>query len=109
MSEIPLVVVEGCDYLGVLLWHKLSWSPHVNHICNKINRTLKFLIRKNLHHTQQSTDIKGCTYKQTTIYSVTINAIDYCSAIWDPYTKVKSDIIIEAGLRCYDFWLLALL
>ena len=67
MSEIPLVVVEGCDYLGVLLWHKLSWSPHVNHICNKINRTLKFLIRKNLHHTQQSTDIKGCTYKQTII------------------------------------------
>ena len=68
MSEIPLVVVEGCDYLGVLLWHKLSWSPHVNHICNKINRTLEFLIRKNLHHTQQPTDIKGCTYKQTTSY-----------------------------------------
>ena len=42
MSKTPLEVVEEHDYLGVRLHHKLSWSPHVNHICNKANRLLGF-------------------------------------------------------------------
>ena len=68
--------MEEHDYLGVRLHHKLSWSPHVNHICNKANRTLGFLNR-NLFHAPQN--IREYTYKQP--------SIDYCSAIWDPYTK----------------------
>ena len=44
MSENPLDVVEEHDYLTVCLYHKLSWSPHVNHICNKINLTLGIAI-----------------------------------------------------------------
>ena len=79
MSKTPLEVVEEHDYLGVRLHHKLSWSPHVNHICNKANRLLGFLNR-NLRHTPQN--IKEYTYKQLVLPS-----IDYCSAIWDPYTK----------------------
>ena len=42
MSNIPLEIVEEHDYLGVRLHHKLSWSPHVNHICNKVNHMLGF-------------------------------------------------------------------
>ena len=42
MSETPLEVVEKHDYLGVRLHHKLSWSPRVNHICNKANRYVGF-------------------------------------------------------------------
>ena len=49
MSETPLEVVEEHDYLRVRLHHKLTWSPHVNHICNKANRMLGFLNRS-LHH-----------------------------------------------------------
>ena len=79
MSETPLEVVEEHDYLGVRLHHKLSWSPHVNHICNKANRMLGFLNR-NLFHVPQN--IREYTYKQLVLPS-----IDYCSAIWDPYTK----------------------
>ena len=79
MSKTPLEVVEEHGYLGVRLHHKLSWSPHVNHICNKANRLLGFLNR-NLRHTPQN--IKEYTYKQLVLPS-----IDYCSAIWDPYTK----------------------
>ena len=79
MSKTPLEVVEEHNYLGVRLHHKLSWSPHVNHICNKANRLLGFLNR-NLRHTPQN--IKEYTYKQLVLPS-----IDYCSAIWDPYTK----------------------
>ena len=79
MSETPLEVVEEHGYLGVRLHHKLSWSPHVNHICNKVNRMLGFLNR-NLRHAPQN--IKEYTYKQLVLPS-----IDYCSTIWDPYTK----------------------
>ena len=68
--------------LGVHLHHKLSWSPHVNHTCNKMNHTLGFLNR-NLYHTPQN--IKEYIYKQLVLPS-----IDYRSAIWDLYTK--SDI-----------------
>ena len=79
MSETPLEVVEEQDYLGVRLHHKLSWSPHVNHICNKANRMLGFLNR-NLFYAPQN--IREYTYKQ-----LVLPLIDYCSAIWDPYTK----------------------
>ena len=82
MSETPLEIVEEHDYLGVRLHHKLSWSPHVNHICNKANRMLGFLNR-NLFHAPQN--IREYTYKQ-----LVLPLLDYCSAIWDPYTK--SDI-----------------
>ena len=82
MSGISLEVVEEHDYLGVHLYHKLSWSPHVNHVCNKVNHILGFLNR-NLYHTPQN--IKEYTYKQLVLPSV-----DYCSEIWDPFTK--SDI-----------------
>ena len=71
MSETPLEVVEEHDYFGVRLHHKLSWSPHVNHICNKANRMLGFL---NMEYV--------ATYKQLVLL-----LIDYYSAIWDPYTK----------------------
>ena len=60
MSETPLEVVEEQDYLGVRLHHKLSWSPHVNHICNKANRMLGFLNR-NLFHAPQN--IREYAYK----------------------------------------------
>ena len=81
LYTISLEVVEEHNYLRVRLHHKLSWSPHVNHICNKANRMLGFLNR-NLFHAPQN--IREYTYKQLVLpYAL----IDYCSAIWDPYTK----------------------
>ena len=80
MSNTPLETVEEHDYLGVRLHHKLSWSPHINHIYNKVNRMLGFLNR-NLYHAPQH--IKEYTYK-----TLVLPSLDYCSAIWDPaYTK----------------------
>ena len=79
MSNTPLETVEEHDYLGVRLHHKLSWSPHINHIYNKVNRMLGFLNR-NLYHAPQY--IKEYTYK-----TLVLPSVDYCSAIWDPYTK----------------------
>ena len=77
------------DYLGVRLHHKLSWRPHVDHICNKASRLLGFL-KRNLH--SSPVQIKEYLYKQLLLPS-----IEYCSAIWDPYylTDIKKIEMIQ--------------
>ena len=52
MNDISLNAVLEHDYLGVRLHHKLSWRPHVDHICNKASGLLGFL-KRNLHSSNQ--------------------------------------------------------
>ena len=89
MNDIPLNTVLEHDYLGVRLHHKLSWRPHVDHICNKASRLLGFL-KRNLHSSPMQ--IKEYLYKQLLLPS-----IEYCSAIWDPYylTDIKKIEMIQ--------------
>ena len=89
MNEIPLNTVLEHDYLGVRLHHKLSWRPHVDHICNKASQLLGFL-KRNLH--SSPVQIKEYLYKQLLLPS-----IEYCSAIWDPYylTDIKKIEMIQ--------------
>ena len=77
MYKTPLQVVEKHHYLGVLLDSKLSWTPHINSICNKANCLLGFLCR-NLHRCPPH--LKERAYKQ-----IVLPSIEYFSAIWDPY------------------------
>jgi len=77
MSDIPLNTVSEHDYLRVRLHHKLSWRPHVDHVCNKASWLLGFL-KWNLH--SSPVQIKEYLYKQLLLPS-----IEYCSAIWDTY------------------------
>ena len=79
--RIPLQVVEKHHYLGVLIDSKLSWTPHINSICNKANRLLGFL-RRNLHYCPPH--LKECAYKQ-----IVLPTIEYNSAIWDPYQQTS--------------------
>ena len=62
MSDIPLNTVLEHDYLGVHLHHKLSWSPHVDHICNKASRLLGFLNETYITHQyiSRNTFISSC-------------------------------------------------
>ena len=60
MSDIPLNTVLEHDYLGVHLHHKLSWRPHVDHVCNKASWLLGFL-KWNLH--SSPVQIKEYLYK----------------------------------------------
>ena len=79
MSNTPLKNVEEHDYLGVCLNQKLSWSLHINNVCNKVDRMLDFLNR-NLYHAPQN--VKEYVYK-----TLVLPSLDYYSTIWDPYTK----------------------
>ena len=79
MYRTPPQVVKKHHYLGVLLDSKLSWTPHINSICNKVNRLLGFLCR-NLHHCPPQ--LKEHAYKQ-----IVLPSIEYCSAIWDSYQQ----------------------
>ena len=90
MNDIPLnSYCFGHDYLGVHLHHKLSWRPHVDHICNKASGLLGFL-KRNLH--SSPVQIKEYLYKHLLLPS-----IEYCSAIWDPYylTDIKKIEMIQ--------------
>ena len=69
----PLNTVLEHDYLGVCLHHKLSWRPHVDHMCNKASRLLGFL-KRNLY--SSSAQIKEYLYKQLLLPS-----IEYYSAM----------------------------
>ena len=50
MNDIPLEFADQHNYLGAYLHNRLSWQPHVNQICHKVNRQLGFLYR----------NLKGC-------------------------------------------------
>ena len=94
MSNVPLTTVKEHNYLGICLYHKLSWKPHVDRICNKANRLLGFL-KWNLYNA--SPQIKEYTYKQLLLPSV-----KYCSAIWDPYHQgdiLKLEMIQHRAAR----------
>lgn len=70
--------VQTIPYLGVTFSEDLSWSPHIDKITGKSNRTLGFL-RRNL---------KACPQKlkATAYFSLIRSTIEYCSTIWDPFT-----------------------
>ena len=67
MYDIPLQFVKNRHYLGILLDNKLSWTPHMNSLCSKVNRLLGVL-RRILHHCPS--DLKEHAYKQMVLPSI---------------------------------------
>ncbi len=74
-----LETVTSTKYLGVTICSDLSWDMHINHLCNKANKTLGFL-RRNIK--VSSRKIKSMAYK-----SFVRPVLEYASSIWDPYTE----------------------
>ena len=72
-----LAVVDQHVYLGVQLYHHLSWSPQVQYVYNKAKKILGFL-QRNLRHCSRS--LQELSYKQ-----FVLPILDYCATIWDPY------------------------
>ncbi len=58
--------------------HDLKWNTHINRITANANKTLGF-VRRNL--SQCDKDIKETAY-----VNLVRPTVEYCSAVWDPYT-----------------------
>ena len=66
-------------YLGVDIQHDLKWNTHINRITASASRTLGF-VRRNLSSCNKET-------KKAAYIALVRPTVEYCSAVWDPYTK----------------------
>ena len=74
-----LDTVQSAKYVGITIHRELNWDQHINNICNKANKTLRFL-RRNLKISNSS--IKERAYK-----AVVQPMLKYASSFWDPHTQ----------------------
>lgn len=67
------------SYLGVDISHNMKWNNHIHNITAKGNRNLGFIKR----------NLKACTkdIKELAYCSLVRPSLEYCSAVWDPYTS----------------------
>ena len=73
----------------------LSFNAHIDSITNKANRTLGFL-RRNLHNC--TPDIKHVAYN-----TLVRPTLEYCSAVWDPYTSDNRYKLEQINTRAARF------
>jgi len=65
-------LLNSISYLGIIIDHRLSWKPQINHVCNKATRILT---------TQNcSRPLKDLSYRQ-----FILPVLEYAAAIWDSY------------------------
>ena len=91
----PLQTTTSEKYLGVHLSHDLHFKQHIDSITNRANRTLGFL-RRNLHNC--TPDIKHIAYN-----SLVRPTLEYCSAVWDPYSKQDRKKLEQVNTRAARF------
>ena len=83
-------------YLGVLISHDLSWSPHISKLATTASQKLGFLMR----------NLKGCPkeLKKTAYMTVVRSSLDYASTIWDPHL-IKDITALEKIQRKAARWI----
>ena len=66
-------------YLGVDIQHDLKWNTHIDRITASASRTFGF-VRRNLSSCNKET-------KKAAYIALVCPTVEYCSVVWDPYTK----------------------
>ena len=79
MNKITIKEVPSAKYLGITINSHLTWSNHIDNICNKA-LSIKAFLQRNL--TSCPSNIKLLCYI-TMIRSI----LEYASPVWSPYTK----------------------
>ena len=74
-----LSVVSEVKYLGLTLSDDLKWDKHIGKAISKANSTLAVL-RRNVR-------VSSKTVKATAFTALVRPHVEYCSNVWDPYTK----------------------
>ena len=83
-----------CKFLGIIIDDDISWKAHINHISNKISKTIKIL--RYLRYTFPKHILK--TLYMTLIYPY----FNYCNIIWgaaDPTTLEPLIILQKKTIR----------
>ena len=75
LKNVKLNIVKTQKYLGVYLSSDMRWTAHIDHIVNKVNRTLGFLTR-NLYRCPPKV-------KYTAYVTIARPILDYCDTVWD--------------------------
>ena len=83
MSGQILRTVEQLSYLGVIMEHQLSWKPHIEYICCKAMKPIRFL---NCNLNSCSKELKELSYKQ-----FVLPVLDYALSIWNPYHQTQDE------------------
>ncbi|XP_069994159.1 uncharacterized protein [Penaeus vannamei] len=86
----PSLNIYSNKYLGIHLSNNFTFNTHTDFI-NKANRTLGFL-RRNLHNC--TPDIKHIAYN-----TLVRPTLEYCAAVWDPYTKHNIEKLEQVNTR----------
>ena len=76
-NHLDLSTSDQHSYLGVTLHNKLSWSPHINNVAAKANRTLNFL----------KCNLSSCSsaIKATAYLTIVRPKMEYAAVIWDQF------------------------
>ena len=84
LADQPLECVQSYKYLGVTITSTLSWSDHIQSICNKSRRLVGLLYR----HIYPNADTDTlCQFYLSCIRP----HLKYACSVWDPYlTKERS-------------------
>ena len=79
INGFPLYCGSGVKYRGVSISSKMSWSVHIDDICTKARKSLRF-IRRNLRNYPQYVRIQAYT-------SLVRTCTEYACFVWDPYQR----------------------
>lgn len=78
--------------LGVMFDSVLSFRPHYDHICNKANRLLSFILRN-------AKPFKDPQSLLILYYSLVRSILEYCSSVWSPIYNTHIDRIESVQRR----------
>ena len=74
INESTIEKVQSTRFLGVYIDDKLSWSPHINHVCGKLRKSIGILKR-----------VKQLLNEKTLLtlyYTMLYPYLTYCHLIW---------------------------
>ena len=73
LHDQTLTRVKSAKYFGVTLIDDLKWDQHINNICDKANRTIRFL-RRNL-------SIGATSFKERAYFTLVRPLVEYASRV----------------------------
>ena len=86
LADQPLECVQSYKYLGVTITSTLSWSDHIQLICNKSRRLVGLLYR------QFYLNADSDTLRQFYLSCIRPH-LEYACSVWDPYLSKERSLL----------------